>query len=386
MFSALVIWDLAAAIERLQQPRLAERPLVLLCGERHLKVLASDAKARQAGIRPGNSRKQAELLCPNASFLPAREQVYRRLFAEVTADLARHIDKVEPCYQPDKAWWLVATAHRQELAVLHGRVACLLGGRVTLGTGRGKFVAQAAGLSGAAHCQVKPGDEASFLAPLPVGLLPLTADMRRRLPMMGIRRIGDFAALSRGAVFEQWERAGCFCHELALGRDGRPLQAAWPPPLLAGSLSFDEPLSDRQSLLAACLRLARSLLGQLAGREAGRLVLLLEDENRSQHELHLQPSAPLRRLSQFEKQLPLMLEGLMVSAGISELRLQLGELTARQPRQLSLFEVSRQGHSLRRTLKSWGRRFHESVYQLSLTDVPRHFPPAWQYESEPLGL
>ena len=40
------------------------------------------------------------------------------------------------------------------------------------------------------------------------------------------------------------------------------------------------------------------------GREAGRLVLLLEDENRQRHELHLRPSAPLRRLGQFEKQLP----------------------------------------------------------------------------------
>ena len=67
------------------------------------------------------------------------------------------------------------------------------------------------------------------------------------------------------------------------------------------------------------------------GREAGRLVLLLEDEERGKHELHLQPSAPLRRLAQFEKQLPPLLDRLMVTAGISELSLQLGELTALQP-------------------------------------------------------
>ena len=218
MFSALVIWDLAATIERLHQPGLAERPLVLLCGEHHLKVLATDAKAREAGARPGDSRKQAELLCPNAAVTQARDEVYRRLFAEVTADLVGHIDKVEPCYQPGKAWWFVCTDHPQELAILRGRIECLLGGKVTMGTGRGKFVAQVAGLSGAEHCRVAPGEEAAFLAPFPVTLLPLNADMRRRLPMMGIRRIGDFAALSRAAVFEQWEREGCFCHDLALGR------------------------------------------------------------------------------------------------------------------------------------------------------------------------
>lgn len=222
MFSALVIWNLAATIERLHQPALGECPLILLSGERHLKVLATDARAREAGARPGDSRKQAEFLCPNATVLLARDEVYRRLFAEVTADLAHHTDKVEPIYQPGKAWWFVCSEHPQELEILRGRVECLLGGKVKIGTA-----------SGADHCRVPPGEEAAFLVPFPTTLLPLNADMGRRLPMMGIRRIGEFAALSRTAVFEQWERAGCWCYDLALGRDPRPLQAHQPPPAAA---------------------------------------------------------------------------------------------------------------------------------------------------------
>ena len=208
MFSALVIWDLAAAIERLHQPSLAERPLIVVCGEHQVKVLASDSRAREAGVQAGDSRKQAELLCPNAVLLRARDEVYRRFFAEVTADLAQHIDKVEPHYQPGRAWWFVPTAHCAELEVLRRRIQCQLDGKVTIGTGSGKFVAQVAGMGGADHCRVAPGDEAAFLAPFPVRLLPLNADMARRLPMMGIRCIGDFAALSRAAVFEQWEGPG----------------------------------------------------------------------------------------------------------------------------------------------------------------------------------
>ena len=101
MFSALVIHDLAATIERLQQPKLAGRPLVIVSGEHQLKVMATDERARQAGVRPGDSRKQAELHCPEATLLRARDEVYRRLFADVGADLAQHIDKVEPSYH---AW------------------------------------------------------------------------------------------------------------------------------------------------------------------------------------------------------------------------------------------------------------------------------------------
>ena len=52
MFSALVIRDLAATIESLHQPQLASRPLIVVSGNGHLKVLASDAWARQAGYRP----------------------------------------------------------------------------------------------------------------------------------------------------------------------------------------------------------------------------------------------------------------------------------------------------------------------------------------------
>ena len=162
MFSALVIWDLAAAIERLQQPALGQSPLIVLCGEHQVKALATDSRARGAGVRPGDSRKQAELLCPNATFLRARDDVYRRLFAAVTADLAHHIDKVEPHYHPDKAAWLVRSDHPQELAILRGRVECLLGGKVTVGTASGKFTAQAAARGGAAHCRVAPGEEAAF--------------------------------------------------------------------------------------------------------------------------------------------------------------------------------------------------------------------------------
>ena len=385
MFSALVIWDLAATIERLHQPALGERPLILLCGEHHFKVLATDAKARAAAVRPGNSRKQAELLCPEAAVLSARDEVYRRLFAEVTAELAQIIDRVEACYQPGRAWWIVPSDHPHELEILRQRIECLLGGVVSIGTASGKFVAQVAGTSGADYCQVAPGEEAAFLMPFPVALLPLNADMQRRLPMMGIHHIGDFAALSRAAVFEQWERHGCFCHDLALGIDARPLQTHQPPPVLSGSLSFDEPIADRRRLLAACLHLASLLLDQLGQREAGRLVLLLEDECGQRHELHLQPSAPLRGLAQFEKQLPPLLEKLLARSGIIELRVQLSELAALQPQQLSLFEVAREGRSLRGVTTAWGQRFHETVYRLSLTDVPRYFPPTLQFESEPLS-
>lgn len=43
-----------------------------MTGEKHLKVLATDAPARQAEVRIGDTRKQAALHRPDAAILPAR--------------------------------------------------------------------------------------------------------------------------------------------------------------------------------------------------------------------------------------------------------------------------------------------------------------------------
>ena len=385
MFSALILRDLAAAIERLHQPRLANRPLIVLHGNGHQKVLATDDQARQAGVQAGDSRKQAELHCPQAALLQARDEVYRRLFAAATADLARHIDKVEAQYDPRDALWYVNAHHPEELAVLRERAQSHFGAVVTIGTGSGKFVARVAGSGGPGDCQVPAGQEAAFLAPFPVAMLPLNADMRRRLPMMGIRSIGDYVALSRAAAFEQWDRQGCWCYDLAIGRDPRPLQACQPAPVLSQALPFEDPVADKSILLAACLRLAPTLIQQLQGRSAGRLVLLLTDEAQNCHELHLRPSAPLRHLADFQKQAPLLLDKPRYAAGIIQLGLQLSELAPVQPRQLSLFTAVRGQRSVDQAVLAWRQRFDETVYQLALTDVPRHFPPALQYACQAAG-
>ena len=382
MFSALVIWDFAVSVERQQQPDLARRPLILLHGEHQLRALAVDALARDAGARPGDSRRQTAWLCPQAAFLHAREEVYRRVFAALTSDLAQQIDKVEPHYQPDQACFFVKSGHKRELAALRDCLQGRLDAQVSVGTAGGKFVARAAALSGGRGRAVAAGEEAAFLAAFPVALLPLNADMQRRLPMMGIRSIGEFARLGRAAIFEQWGKPGQRCHDLALGRDARPLQACQPPPTLSGQLAFEEPLTDREQLLAACLQLAPGLLQQLQGRAAGGLTLLLLDENQRTHELQLQPGEPLRVLPQLQRQLPHLLEQPAYSCGIRELQLQLSHLSSAQPRQLALFGASRQQRNLQQALGEWQRRFQQVVYRLHLTEAPRHFPPALQYERE----
>jgi protein ImuB len=62
----------------------------------------------------------------------------------------------------------------------------------------------------------------AYLAPLPVSLLrsrPALAHLPERLERLGIRTIGELAALAPAAVADRFGNAGLVAHELACGRD-----------------------------------------------------------------------------------------------------------------------------------------------------------------------
>jgi protein ImuB len=63
----------------------------------------------------------------------------------------------------------------------------------------------------------------AYLAPLPVALLrarPVLADLPEALERLGIRTLGELAALSPATLADRFGRAGLLAHELASGGDG----------------------------------------------------------------------------------------------------------------------------------------------------------------------
>lgn len=113
-------------------------------------------------------------------------------------------------------------------------------GRATGAHGLGwaihKFTAQ----MGARHAHpgclrlVEPDRERAFLAPLAVDLLPLPAEDVQRLGWLGIRTLGQFAALPAAGVWERFGKPGKLAQRWARGQDDRPVRAGpqpLPPPV-----------------------------------------------------------------------------------------------------------------------------------------------------------
>lgn len=387
MVSVLIVRDLAASIEHQHNPNLKTVPLILLTGNKRLRVLATNLLARHAGVEIGITERQSELICPNAERLRAREDVYRRIFMEITEALIRAIGKVEAHYHSRNALWYVNSNDVEELKILGQIIETRLNTVTTIGTGSNKFVARVA--SATANMSVSKiiaeGEEVAFLAPYSVNFLPLNKDMKRRLPMMGITNIGQLAKLSRGAVFEQFGKNGRWCHDLSLGVDPRPLQSTKPPLVLRQFVEFDEALHDKEIIVAECLKLAQILIHQLNDREARTTILSLQDADGITHEKRLQPSAAIRDVLQLQRQLPFIMDNFTFSTGIQYLSLQLAEIAEITPTQLSLFDIDKSQQSVDKAVGEWQTRFHEMVYQPKLTDMPQLSPPELQFEYAVVG-
>jgi hypothetical protein len=121
-----------------------------------------------------------------------------------------------------------------------------------------------------------PESEAAFLAPLPVTLLPASSESQERLRALGVRQIGEFAALPRAAVMARFGAEGDFLHDLASGCDERKIVPRRPAERLRAEAELDPPVDSLESVRFVLHRLADALCGQLAARGAGATLARLE--------------------------------------------------------------------------------------------------------------
>ena len=270
-FACVLIEHLPVKVETLLTPALAQQALVVLrpWDER---VLDASSQAAAAGVGPGDTRRRAEQLCPQAAILPAREALYQARHESLIAALGQFADAVESGDWGEGFVEIGALARtfpsEQALALqLAAEVEGEVGLAPALGIASNKFTAlqaarQAAG--GLGICVVPAGREGRFLALLPATALPeLPAEMLRRLHLFGMTTLGELAALPRPALARQFGAEAVVFHDLARGIDPRPLIPQAPPPLISRRLALPELASERGLVLAALDHLVGQLAGQL---------------------------------------------------------------------------------------------------------------------------
>ncbi|MFT4220048.1 MAG: DNA polymerase Y family protein, partial [Microbacterium sp.] len=213
------------------------------------------------GVRRGQRRRDAQARCPRlrvAASDPARDQ---RLFEPVIA----RVEELAPGVQPIRPGLCALRARgparyyggeEHAARVLLTALAELGLAFARAGVGDGPFTAEQAALAAppGGVRSAPAGAAAAFLAPLPVTALDAVAtglarDSRQEnggpaelLGRLGVRTLGEFAALDADSVLGRFGPLGARLHDLARGRDSRPVRPRAPPPELAREIAFEPPL------------------------------------------------------------------------------------------------------------------------------------------------
>ena len=370
--ACLVVPHFALRVALFARPELDGAPLVLgpAQGGRPL-VLDATPEAAQRGLRPGLSLREAVALCPDAVVLtphPVRENAAaERIVAGLeTLSPAVEIDAAQPgCYLVDLTG-LERLLGPPPLATerLLATIPALL--RPRAGVATNKFTARAAaqGAAPGAVRVVAPSATREFLAAAPVSLLPLPPDQRRRLERLGLRTLGDLAALPPAAVQARFGADGRRAWELARGIDHEPVRARAQPETVVEALTLPAPATSRETLLIAITRLVLRAFDRLALKNRhvrqARLRASLEGGQSWEQVATLREPGGQKRLIDA---LGYRVQALMLSGPVEALTLELSGLIDATGRQESLpgfFAPGRRPQQLAEASRQLKQRFGTS--------------------------
>ncbi|MBE0475776.1 MAG: DNA polymerase IV [Coriobacteriia bacterium] len=263
-----------ASIEQLDHPGWRGRPVIVggAAASRGV-VAAASYEARRFGVRSAMPSATAARLCPDAVWAPPRFERYR----EVSLAVRAVFDEVTPHVQPvsiDEAYLDVTpggtgvhpvTASRR----IQARIGAL-GLSCSVGVATSKTVAKIASDLDKPHglVVVPPGEEAAFLAPMPVEALQGVGKMTAgRLRALGVRTLGGLAALDPATAARVLGSYGPEAVRRAAGVDERPVAAGEPRKSVSKEHTFAADVSEAADVEGALARLAEEVGARL--RRAG---------------------------------------------------------------------------------------------------------------------
>ena len=259
---------LTGNLELAQRPDLYGGPVVV--GEWEEHVLAVSEEALTFGVLPGMPLRQAEHLCPHATFLPPAPEAAARLremIASALYDLAPTVEvRVEGI-----AWLDVSAVPKpgESIREARRRLRLATGREPRLGLAPGPFTARIAAARARPGRLLSIEDARAFLAPLPSRELPLDEEQLERLDLLGLRTLGAVAALGPRELESQLGLEGRHAVLLARGLEPDQLTPWYPPLFTSAHRQFDSPVEDREALLFVARALCSDLAEEMSLRGSG---------------------------------------------------------------------------------------------------------------------
>lgn len=269
------------AVEELHDPSLVGKPFAVGGSPDERGVVASCSyAARMLGIRSAMPMSRALRLCPRLIVVHGRHGAYSEHSERVMAVL-RSVTPLMEQISIDEAFLDVTDLpqpSREIAEMLQARIRDELNLPCSIGGASNKLVAKIATDYGkgrhrgptpprAIHI-VPPGEEAAFLAPLPVqslwGVGPKTAE---RLKQLGVHTIGELAGMPEHSLSAHFGKFGGDLARSARGVDDSPIHLEHEVKSISQEVTFSRDVSSGEELERTLRNLADQVGFRL--REAG---------------------------------------------------------------------------------------------------------------------
>ena len=297
-------------VERLRDPGLIGRPVVVGGPSNRGVVASASYEARKFGIRSAMPMVAARKQCPTLVVIPSNHTLYEETSVQVF-DVLRSFTPMVEGLSLDEAFLDVSGLHRHFSSTveigeaIRQRIRTGLGLPASVGIASTKFVAklasEAAKPDGLRHI---PKDETiPFLHALPVrALWGVGEATHASLEAMGVETVGDLAQLPRGTLEKRLGVSnGSNLSALAHGEDPRPVTPAHDTKSVSVSETYEKDLTLPEEidteLARLCDRLAfRVRRAGLQGRTIGLSVRYSDFVTITRHQTLTHPTNTSRQI------------------------------------------------------------------------------------------
>lgn len=306
-----------ASVEQRDFPELRGKPVIVggHPGQRGV-VAAASYEARAFGIHSAMPSSRAHRLCPEAVFVKARFEVYRKVSEQVRSIFRQFTDLVEPLSldeafldvtdnkksNPSATW--IAKEIRQMIFVQTNLTA-------SAGVAPNKFLAKIASDINKPNGMyvIPPNMTGTFIAKLPIGkFFGIGKATEKKMHELGIFSGADLKTWEETELIRHFGKSGHFYYEIARGRDGRAVSPHRIRKSVGVEETYDVDLVQLDRMKKELDTLGAVLAGRLGkAKLAGKTITLklrygnFDTVTRSQSQSHFVAEAS--RLSSIAKEL-----------------------------------------------------------------------------------
>lgn len=263
-----------ASVESIDHPEYRSVPMAV-AGDpslRHGIILAKNEKAKKYGVQTAEPVWQAQQKCPDLLLLPPHHGLYEKVSLRINNIYRRYTDLVEP-FSIDESWLDVTGSRRlfgdgKTIADrLRQEVKEQVGITISVGVSYNKIFAKIGSdyKKPDATTVIFPEDVERIVWPLPVGdLLGVGRRMKSELERLGIRTIGQLAAVDSGFMERRFGKAGKTLSLYSRGLDDSPVCPGRNSVKSVGNgVTYPKDILGRSEIYKKLLSLSDTVAGRL---------------------------------------------------------------------------------------------------------------------------